>query len=392
MVKHSEPFDGDEYYSDDPVEVAAHLPKRKLPTILCSLLLLIGGGFFVQTTLAANISLISGPIEFGQGITQTVACSGATNLTVTPKSSFTNASGGGAYYFSSVTVSNIPVGCYGKDFIIRAYGSSSSTPLALFNTSSTSAVIYNNGGSFQAGAGSTGATVSSSSGVFSITFASPVALASSVSKLTVESGAHTLNVGDAGPGGGTIFYYSAAGFNCGPTLSSTCNYLEAAPSGWNGGSDPSKLWAVASKQSTDVTAIANDDPAYNNVLGIGLGYKNSVAIVNQGNDNTTAAGAARAYSGGSKNDWYLPTTAELNLLCQWAGGVAPDVTVMCVGGTINSNTYGAGSAGLFGGGYWSSSEATPTAVWVTDLVSGAYGYQLYVPKSNTNYVRPVRAF
>ena len=128
------------------------------------------------------------------------------------------------------------------------------------------------------------------------------------------------------------------------------------------------------------------------MLGIGLGYKNSVAIVNQGNDNTTAAGAARAYSGGSKNDWYLPTTAELNLLCQWAGGVAPNVTVMCVGGTINSNTYGAGSAGLFGGGYWSSSEATPTAVWVTDLVSGAYGSQLYVPKSNTNYVRPVRAF
>ena len=63
-----------------------------------------------------------------------------------------------------------------------------------------------------------------------------------------------------------------------------------------------------------------------------------------------------------------------------------------MGGTINSNTYGAGSTGLIGGGYWSSSEATPTDAWVADLVSYAYGYQFYVPKSNTNYVRPVRAF
>ncbi len=392
MFRNSEPFQNADYYSDDPDVFSQKPKKEKLPAILSALILLVGGGFFVQTTLAANISINSGPVEFGQGIMQAVACSGATNLTVTPNSTFTNVSNGGAFYFSSVRVSNIPVDCYGKDFTIRAYGNSSSTPLALFNTASTAGVVYNNSGTFQAGVGSTGASVSSSSGTFTVTFASPVALASSVAKITIESGAHTFNVGDAGPGGGTIFYYSAAGFSCGPTLSSTCNYLEAAPSGWNGGSDPSKLWAVASKQSTDVTAIANDDPAYNNVLGIGLGYKNSVAIVNQGNDNTTAAGAARAYSGGSKNDWYLPTTAELNLLCQWAGGVAPNVTVMCVGGTINSNTYGAGSAGLFGGGYWSSSEATPTAVWVTDLVSGAYGYQLYVPKSNTNYVRPVRAF
>jgi hypothetical protein len=65
---------------------------------------------------------------------------------------------------------------------------------------------------------------------------------------------------------------------------------------------------------------------------------------------------------------------------------------MCTGGTINSNTYGAGSAGLLSNGYWTSSEATSSAAWVADFVSGAYGYQLYVPKSNTNYVRPVRAF
>ena len=401
MFRNSEPFQNADYYSDDPDVFSQKPKKEKLPAILSALILLVGGGFFVQTTLAANISINSGPVEFGQGRTQTVACSGATNLTITPTASFTNSSGGGGFYFSSITVSNIPVGCYGKDFTIRAYGNSSSTPLALFNSTSTSAVAYNDGGTFKLGVGSTGASITRSAGTFTITFTSPVALASTVMKVTVESGDHTefFGVGDTGPGGGTIFYYSAAGFNCGSAFSATgsptggkCNYLEVAPNGWSGGSEPTKLWAVASKQSTDVTAVTNDDPAYFNALGIGLGYKNSVEIVNQGNNNTTAAGAARAYTGGSKSDWYLPTSAELNLLCQWAGGIAPNVAVICVGGTINSNTYGAGSTGLIGGGYWSSSEATPTDAWVADLVSYAYGYQFYVPKSNTNYVRPVRAF
>lgn len=36
-------------------------------------------------------------------------------------------------------------------------------------------------------------------------------------------------VGSKGPGGGIIFYYKSTGFKCGPTLSETCKYLEAAP-------------------------------------------------------------------------------------------------------------------------------------------------------------------
>ena len=180
MFRNSEPFQNADYYSDDPDVFSQKPKKEKLPAILSALILLVGGGFFVQTTLAANISINSGPVEFGQGIMQAVACSGATNLTVTPNSTFTNVSNGGAFYFSSVRVSNIPVDCYGDDFTIRAYGNSSSTPLALFNTASTAAVVYNNSGTFQAGVGSTGATVSSSAGTFTITFTSPVALATSV--------------------------------------------------------------------------------------------------------------------------------------------------------------------------------------------------------------------
>ena len=144
--------DYENQYFDDPVEDSGRTLKKKFSSILAFLLLLVGGTYLVQTTLAANIALNSGsPIQFGQGVTATTACSGATNLTITPNSSFVNASGAGAHYFSSVTVSNIPSDCYGDDFTLNAYGNSSNTPLALFNSTSTNAVVYNNSGTFQRG-------------------------------------------------------------------------------------------------------------------------------------------------------------------------------------------------------------------------------------------------
>jgi hypothetical protein len=42
----------------------------------------------------------------------------------------------GSHYLKTITVSNIPTGCRGADFTIRAYGDSDNTPLSLFNTNS----------------------------------------------------------------------------------------------------------------------------------------------------------------------------------------------------------------------------------------------------------------
>ena len=400
------------YYSDDPDDFDGDPQRRKLPAFLAFLLLLVGGTYFVQTTLAANISLNTGSsIEFGQGILATTACSDATDLTITPYSSFTNASGAGAFYFSSVKVSNIPTSCYGVDFTINAYDNTTSTPLALFNSTSTSAIIYNNAGTFSGWNGSTGMTVSSGSGTFTATFNVPVAQSSNVFKLTIQSGAHSpplvYTVGQVGPGGGFVYYVNDAGFDCGSSFTSTgsptgekCKYLEVAPSGWNTGSDPSKPWAVSAYTSADVAAISNDSNAYNNASAIGLGYKNSVAIVAQNgvynaSSNNYAAGAARAYAGGSTSDWYLPTTTELNLLCQWNVGVAPAVTTRCTGGSINSATYGASSAGLVEDIYWSSSERTVgdgSNAWSTSYLSFQLGSQPTSTKASSRYVRPVRAF
>ena len=384
-------------FHDDPNVFTK--PNKKRPSFLALVALLIGGGFLVQTTLAANINLSSnGPVEFGQGIQVTAACSGSSSLTLTPTSTFVNVAGAGAYYFKSLQVSNIPAGCNGKDFTINAYGETSTAPLALFNTSSTNAVVYSNAGTFERGAGSVGSTVASGSGTFTVSFTNPVALSGSVFRITLQSSAHAsqiYNIGEVGPGGGNVFYYNEAGFNCGATFTNTgspegdlCHYLEAAPNTWAGSStDVTKLGAISAYDTTDVASITNAGTVNNSSSAIGLGYKNSVAIVTQGNDSTSAAGAARAYTGGSKNDWYLPTSVELNQLCKWQRGVSwtSDATV-CTGGSLNSGT---GAAGFVANSYWSSSEQTADIFWDQAFGSGTQGSYY---KNASSLVRPIRAF
>ena len=180
----------EDFYHDDPIEVE---PKRKLQRkFLTTATVIFASVFFFQSTLAGNISLNSNSgVEFGQGVSQAVACSGDTDLTLTPRSTFVNGSPG-AHYLQSVTVSNIPTSCYGDDFTISAYNNSSSTPLALFNGTSTSAVVYNNNGTFELGVGTLAdASITSGSGTFTITFANPVATSASVFKVTLQSSAHT---------------------------------------------------------------------------------------------------------------------------------------------------------------------------------------------------------
>jgi hypothetical protein len=168
--------------------------------------------------------------------------------------------------------------------------------------------------------------------------------------------------------------------------------LEVAPSGWNTGADPTKPWAVPTYQTVD-SGIANDSFVSNNASGIGLGYKNSDLIKTQNgvynaSTNNYAAGAARAYTNNSKTDWYLPTTAELNLLCQWNRNVTQDVATRCTGGTLNTGTGATGSA-FVSNFYWSSSEYDASEAWGHSFIDGV---QARANKLNGNYVRPVRAF
>ena len=378
--------DLNDFYHDDP---APQIPKKKLPSkFIATGVLILGSILFFQGTFAGNVSLNSGSgVEFGQGVSQAVACSGETNLTLTPRSSFTNGSPG-AHYLNSVTVSNIPDSCFGVDLTISAYNDSSSTPLALFNGTSTSAVIYNNAGTFSRGIGSTGMTVESSTATFTATFTVPVAQSSNVFKLTIQSGMHTpfYLLTERGPGGGTVFYVADTPFACGPTLAEFCKYLEAAPtSGTNAWTDASYVWSGNTTVQIGATAQRRV---------IGTGYANTMAIIGQSATPDRAGTIARAYRGPNNlTDWYLPSIDELNQICKWQRGRpwTSDAT-RCSGGAMNT---GAGAAGFVQDEYRSSTEYGPSSAEYQQF-GDAYsdpGYQGGGgSKASAIRVRPIRAF
>jgi hypothetical protein len=381
-----------DFYHDDPLDEIKVSDKKKMPSFFALLLLAISGTFFLQTTFATNISLNSGnPVEFGQGLSATTACSGTTQLTIIPRAEFTNASGSGLFRLDSITVSGIPDTCYGFDFTINAYGNTDNAALALFNSTSTNVVVYNNAGTFQAGVGSSGMSVSGSAGSFTVDFLAPVALSANVFKITIQSGEHTIAscaqggtciVGNVGPGGGRIFYVATTPFPCGASLSASCSYLEAAPttsaSAW---SDGNFIWSGATATRIGTTGTA-----------IGTGLSNTNAIVSQSNLTPRAATSSQAYRGPNNlTDWHLPSKDELNQMCKWARGLqwVSDATLCSSGGLLNSGT---GAQGFGAAAYWSSSEAglVSDTAWSQGFANGT---QYSATTKGTPYwVRPIRAF
>jgi hypothetical protein len=112
--------------------------------------------------------------------------------------------------------------------------------------------------------------------------------------------------------------------------------------------------------------------------GVGGGQAATNAIIAKHTGvalNTYAAGVADSYTapsfnGVSKDDYYLPTRDELDLMLK-------NLTNVGVGGFVADN-------------YWSSSETGASIAWDQSLLNG---YQNYNFKSSPlNNVRPVRAF
>jgi hypothetical protein len=306
-------------YHDDPVESSK--PKsKKFQGFVALLLFVFVGGNFLQTTLAANIRLNTGPIEFGQGASIVTACSEGYPLTVTPRSEFVNSAGAGAHYAKSVTVSGIPSSCNGVDFVISAYDTTGDA-IAIFNTSSTVARIWNDGGTFKLGTGSVnGASITSNTGAFTFSFTSPVALATNVSKVTLQSTTHAAyncaqelicEVGDTGPGGGKIFYRAVTPFACGETLTNNCSYLESAPIS---GTGRYQHHNANFRWSGNTNTLIGPDAQG---TAIGTGYKNTYHAINQINANVAnrAIKMVWDYVGPTGlTDWYLPSRDELNAL------------------------------------------------------------------------------
>jgi hypothetical protein len=366
--------------------------KRKMRGPIALSALVVIGALFLQNTLAANISIGTGSqIEFGQGVQVATACSGSNMLTVTPNSSFTNTSGAGAYYLKSVTVSGIPSSCQGVDFNLSFYDSSTSTALPIFATSKTVASIWNNAGTFQVGSGSVEATITSGSGTFTITFPTPVALASAVSRVTLQSTSHAAyscaadricNVGDISPSGGTIFYKSVTPFTeTGALCGSNCYYLEWAPGNWNGGTKDSGV-SVNFWKNGD-TYVGPYGPGGSGLMSdvtrdeFGYGYANTNALIVAG-DTSGMSTLVRNYAGPLGNtagQWFVGSKAELYL--------ARNNSSAYNGNEFSNQVYYASSQSLSNLGNCWSVGMGPT---------NGNAYTQNCTSNNPSKVRPFRAF
>jgi hypothetical protein len=127
---------------------------------------------------------------------------------------------------------------------------------------------------------------------------------------TPAGGGGRYTIGDTGPGGGTVFHVEGSG-------------------------------------GVEVSRLLGEEHTWND-----------------------AVKAARAYRGGGKDDWYLPTKRELNL--------------------IYENLHKAGKLNMGSDCYWSSSEGrTSDRAWYQYFSDGR---QANYYKSDTGSVRAVRAF
>lgn len=399
--------------------------KRKVRGPLALSALVVLGALMLQNTFAANISLSnSANVEFGQGVQVAAACSGSNVLTLTPNSSFVNSSGNGAYYLNSIKVTGIPTSCYGVDFNLSAYDSTTSTALPIFGSTKTVAAIWNDNGTFKVGAGSSGMTISSGSGTFTITFTSPVALASTVSRVSLQSANHAAYscaadgicvVGDPGPGGGTVYYVSANAFSApGSACDTNCHGLEVANSSWRTGSPQNDNQAF-NLSGTQATLPAQDfstsfgtqvgtyrGAAEKNNWFIGQGFINTKLIAELSGNTSSNSVAVRirefapvGYSW-TVGQWFVPSFNELNELCKFANGQATGVTSRQCMGNTPFNTAGTSTAAGFTGtvNYFSSSVNGSAGVVQTSIMYFGNGESNSSASifNDTRGVRPVRVF
>lgn len=182
-------------------------------------------------------------------------------------------------------------------------------------------------------------------------------------------------VGEMGPGGGTVFFVSPDGFSA-TTCNPLCHFLEFAPSEI----ETSQEWCDDGRRFIG------------NVTGIGGGFSNT-EMHKPFCSSGAIFEAANYVSPNETADWFLPNSLELNELCKFARTQPTgDTGVQCaVTGYLQvgfSNTY-----------YWSSDEAEYQILYSPREVHGARpqdfenGYnQSNARKTSKMQVRAIRMF
>jgi len=178
-------------------------------------------------------------------------------------------------------------------------------------------------------------------------------------------------LGDTGPGGGIIYHYNADGFtvegygnpgDAGYFATYTAYYLEATPT----------TTAIDLRWTTSIMSY------YPNITGTstvrGTGRKNT-ALILASDATAPAARACTDVTTGGKNDWFLPSQAELYLLTQQRN--LPGINI----------PIGTGIS------YWSSSQVVSTDTYEMRAYSvGWNGGVSQETKNKEYYVRAIRAF
>ena len=178
----------------------------------------------------------------------------------------------------------------------------------------------------------------------------------------------TYNIGDDGPGGGIIFYYSEAGFDVYEPDGSVkkCHYLEVSKF------DLGDIRWCSKKSGADCCNITT-------LPDVGAGRINTFKIIKSSHKGGTitkencAALACHSYSTATTKagDWFLPSKDELNLLYKNLG------KRVLLSNTTNDNWY------------WSSSQLGNSNAWYQSFSNGR---QPNDDKDGTRSVRAVRAF
>ena len=168
-------------------------------------------------------------------------------------------------------------------------------------------------------------------------------------------------VGDTGPGGGTIFYISPTVINVATGISTGGTYLEVAPRNWSGLSvESTTAWAKAT------TSVAGTSSA------IGSGAENTRLINNALTTNSVAAKIAADLTFGTKSDWFLPSTLEVKEMYE-------ALYLPSLAGNLGINNY------------WSSTQSS-TATQADAYGFGSGGVVVSTTKTGTNVLRPIRAY
>jgi hypothetical protein len=133
-------FDDSVYYTDDPAEIGAVAVSARNPLKFGIITFISVLGIAFGANLVLNVGN-NNRIEYGQGFQTVLSCQPSTTITVTPYAGFINETGTGKFTLDSILLENVHKDCVNKDFTIRLYSSTSSTPLTLSETA-TSVGVY----------------------------------------------------------------------------------------------------------------------------------------------------------------------------------------------------------------------------------------------------------